>query len=156
MTAVALDPIVKTVVVRRSAADAFRIFTEQIFEWWPLATHTMAKDALGEKTVTVTIEPRVGGRIFERLNTGTERDWGDVRIFEPARRLVFDFYIGRTREFASEVDVRFEALGAGECRVTLTHAKWDRLGAEAPRARSQFDGGWMKVFEDGFGRFAGR
>jgi len=45
MSVVELAPIVKSVDVRRSAADAFRIFTEEVTAWWPMKTHSRAKDA---------------------------------------------------------------------------------------------------------------
>ena len=38
--AVDLGPVVKTIDVRRSAADAFRIFTEEVDAWWPKDSHT--------------------------------------------------------------------------------------------------------------------
>ena len=38
MSVVELSPVVKTVEVRRSARDAFRIFTAEVAAWWPMAT----------------------------------------------------------------------------------------------------------------------
>jgi hypothetical protein len=76
MTVVEFRPVVKTVDVKRSARDAFRLFTDDISAWWPLKTHTRAKDALGQKSVRVTIEPRVGGRVYETLHDGQQLDWG--------------------------------------------------------------------------------
>ena len=36
MSHVELAPLVKTVEVRRSPADAFRLFTEEMSAWWPM------------------------------------------------------------------------------------------------------------------------
>lgn len=155
MTTVDLSPVVKTIDVRRSAADAFRLFTHEISAWWPMAKHSRAKDALGEKTVRITIEPRVGGRIYETLNTGEEREWGEVLNLEPGRRIAFAFQMGRARDRSGEVDVRFDPLDDSSCRVTLTHAHWERYGDEAAAMRGGFAGGWDSVFIDGFGTFAG-
>lgn len=155
MNVVDLAPIVKQVELRRTAAQAFDIFTRQISAWWPLATHTLAKDAKGERTVRVIVEPRVGGRIYEILNTGEERAWGEVTVFEPGRRFAFHFHMSLPRERSSHVDIRFEDQGAGQSRVTLTHDRWDRLGDDAAAFRGRFDGGWMTVFVDGFGRYEG-
>ena len=151
---VELTPIVKTVELRRSVADAFRIFTNEIFKWWPSATHTRAKSAAGEKTVRITVEPRVGGRVFETLNTGEERDWGEVLAFEPGRRFAMSWQLGRERDKAGEVEVLFEAAGEAACRVTLTHAHWERLGEEAARLHGNYDSGWDLVFGKCFADYA--
>jgi uncharacterized protein YndB with AHSA1/START domain len=155
MSAVEMGPVVKSLDVRRAAADAFRMFTDEITAWWPKAA-TRAKDAAGEKTVRIEIEPRVGGRVFETLNTGEERDWGEVLAFEPGRRFAFSWQFGRPKAQAGEVEVRFEPLGDDACRVTLTHAHWERLGADAEKMRGQYAGGWDFVFVDSFGAYAGR
>lgn len=155
MTVVEVAPIVKTLSIKRPAADAFRLFTEEIAAWWPMTTHTRARDAAGEVTVHVAFEPRVGGRLYERLNTGEERDWGEVLAFEPGRRVAFTFQMGRPRERSGEVEVCFEPLDEKSCRVTLTHAHWERLGEEAAAFRERFDGGWETTFVKGFGAFAG-
>jgi len=156
MNVVELAPIVKSLEVKRNPAEAFRLFTEEMTAWWPIATHSMAKDAAGEKTECVIFEPRVGGRIFERLNTGAERNWGEVLVYEKGKRIAFLFQLGRPREKSGAVEVRFEPSGEGACRVTLTHAGWERMGADAVPMRGRFDKGWDEVFVAGFGRFSGR
>lgn len=155
MSVVELAPVVKSIDVRRKPADAFRLFTEEISAWWPLKKHTRAKDAAGEVTVRVDFETRVGGRIFETLNTGEQREWGEVLAFEPGQRVAFSFSMGRPKDKSGEVDVRFEAIDADACRVTLTHSHWERFGDEAEAMRRGFSGGWDAVFIDGFGSFAG-
>jgi uncharacterized protein YndB with AHSA1/START domain len=155
MSIVELGPVVKTIDVRRTHADAFRLFTEEISAWWPMKKHSRAKDAAGEVTVRVEFEARVGGRIFETLNTGEQRDWGEVLAVEPGRRLLFSFQMGRPKEKSGEVEVRFDPIDADTCRVTLTHSHWERLGEEAEAMRRAFAGGWEFVFIDGFGPYAG-
>ena len=155
MSSVELGPIVKSLQVRRSPAEAFRLFTEEISAWWPMKKHSRARDAAGEVTVRVDFETRVGGRIYETLNTGEQRDWGEVLAYEPGHRVLFSFQMGRPKEKSGEVEVRFDALDAGSCRVTLTHAKWERMGDEAEVMRGRFAGGWEFVFVDGFGAYAG-
>lgn len=155
MNVVELGPVVKTIDVRRAAADAFHLFTDEISAWWPMKTHSRARDADGERTVSVTFEPRVGGRLFETLNTGEERDWGEVLAYEPGSRLAFSFQMGRPKDKAGEVEVRFDPLDAQTCRVTLIHSHWERLGEEAEEIRGRFANGWEFVFVDGFGGYAG-
>ena len=153
--AVELAPVVKVIEVRQTPADAFRLFTEQISAWWPMKTHSRAKDAAGEVTVRVDFEGRVGGRIYETLNTGEQRDWGEVLEFEPGRRVRLSFQIGRPKEKSGEVEVRFDDTGASRCRVTLTHSHWERMGEDAEVMRGRFANGWEGVFISGFGNFAG-
>lgn len=155
MSIVELGSVVKSIEVRRSPADAFRLFTEEISAWWPMKKHSRAKDAAGEVTVRVEVETHVGGRIFETLNTGEQRDWGEVLAIEPGRRLVFSWQMGRTKEKSGEVEVRFDPVDANRCRVTLTHSHWERMGDEAEPMRRGYAGGWEFVFVDGFGTYAG-
>jgi len=155
MSFVDLGPVVRSVDVRRTPADAFRLFTQEMSAWWPLKTHSRARDAAGEITLRVEFESRVGGRIFETLNTGEERDWGEVLAYEPGRRVVFSFQFGRAREKAGEVEVRFEPLDTASCRVTMTHSHWERLGDDAAVVRSRFAAGFDAVFIRGFGEYAG-
>ncbi|HYD71842.1 MAG TPA: SRPBCC domain-containing protein [Candidatus Binatia bacterium] len=155
MSVVELAPVVKSIDVRRSAADAFRIFTQEIAAWWPLETHTRAKTAEGQRTVRVMIEPRVGGRIYETLETGEELEWGEVRAWEPGSRFAMGWRLGRPVEQTTDVSVLFEPIDAQSCRVTLTHENWERMGEEAERLRNAYNGGWVTVFEKGFGARAG-
>ena len=155
MSVVEIAPIVKTIDVRRSTADAFRIFTEKMSAWWPLATHTRAKTAAGEVTTGVTIEPRVGGRIFETLNDGRELEWGEVARFEPNALFAMNWTMGRPVAQSTLVTVRFEPLTDSSCRVTLTHENWERIGEEGAKLRANYNNGWVEVFEQGFGDFAG-
>ena len=155
MSIVEIAPVVKRVDVRRSAADAFRIFTQEISAWWPMETHTRAKSAEGERTVRVTVEPRVGGRVYETLQDGRELDWGEVRAFEPGKLFAFGWRLGRPVEQTTEVSVTFEPIDAQSCRVTLTHENWERMGDEAERLRNAYNNGWVTVFEKSVGAHAG-
>jgi hypothetical protein len=155
MSVVELAPVVKSIDVRRSAADAFRIFTQEIAAWWPMETHTRAKTAEGQRTVRVTVEPRVGGRIYETLATGEELEWGEVSAFEPGALFAMAWRLGRPVEQTTDVSVRFEQIDAQSCRVTLSHENWERMGDEAEKLRNAYNGGWVTVFEKGFGERAG-
>ena len=66
----------KTVIVDVPQALAFSVFTEHFGSWWPLATHKIGKT----DAVTAIIEPKRGGRWFERSADGTECDWGRVQV----------------------------------------------------------------------------
>ncbi len=155
MSIVEVAPVVKSIDVRRSAADAFRIFTAEMSAWWPLETHTRAKTAAGEVTSRVTVEPRVGGRIFETLNDGRELEWGEVDAYEPGAHFAMQWTMGRPAEQATLVSVRFAPLSDASCRVTLTHENWEHMGEEAAKMRDNYKNGWETVFNQRFGTFAG-
>ena len=74
----AVPPVVKTVSVRAAPAQAFDYFVRDLARWWPLAQfHT------GPDPVDCAIEPRAGGRVFERAADGRETLWGTVLAYEP-------------------------------------------------------------------------
>jgi len=133
-----LAPIVKTLVVPVSRERAFDHFTAGIGRWWPLATHSVH----GADARTAVIEPRVGGRLYERTADGREADWGEVRVWQPPARLVFSFMKYAVDRPTTEVEVTFETVGGGT-RVTLEHRGWEQLGAEL---RGGYDEGWDHVF----------
>lgn len=96
--------------------EAFRLFTEEMTEWWP------------EKGVDhCEIEPWVGGRVFERSRSGEEREWGTVIEWDAPRRVEFMWYPEQSRDDDQTVAVEFRVEGEGT-RVTLTHRGWDRAG----------------------------
>ena len=102
--------------------------------------------ASGDALASVTYEPRVGGRIFERAEDGAEHDWGEVLIWEPPGRLGYLWHIGASRSEATEVEVTFRTAVA-ETVVTIVHRGWERLGAGAEARRDRNRAGWAAVNE---------
>jgi len=133
----------KVVSVKAPPAVAWRIFTERMGTWWPLATHKIGK----AKAVDAVIEPHVGGRWYERDEDGSTCDWGRVLLWEPHSRLVLSWEISADWQhdpnLKTEVEVRFIAEGGGT-RVELEHRDLDRYGARRDEIRGIFDseGGW--------------
>ena len=143
-----VPPIVKTVTVGAPPARAFAFFARDIARWWPLAqTHT------GPDPVDCAIEPRVGGRVFERAADGRETPWGTVLAYEPPHRLAFSWIVGLSAEQEQLVEVRFTADDRGT-RVELTHSGWEKLGKAAARLREGYDRGWGRIFEQCFADYA--
>lgn len=146
-----LPPVRKSIEVKADTAKAFDVFVRGLETWWPLKTHTLAREANGEIGVSATIEPFVGGRVYETLNTGEERDWGVVCAYEEGRRVAFSWNMGRPAEQATEVEVTFTVLAGGGARIDLEHRLWERMGVDAERMREGYNNGWEKVFVAGFG-----
>jgi DNA-binding transcriptional ArsR family regulator len=141
-----MEPVVVSVTVARPVDEAFSLFTERFEEWWPMATHSIGVDdeGVGVTPVGGGIEPRLGGRIFERLPDGRELPWGEVRVWDPPARLVLSWAPGLDPRPFTEVDVRFVAEGSST-RVELTHRGWELLGEQAMAARSGYLAGWPVV-----------
>jgi hypothetical protein len=69
----------KVVSVKAPPDVAWRVFTAKMGTWWPLATHKIGK----AKAVDAVIEPRIGGRWYERGDDGSTCDWGRLLSWEP-------------------------------------------------------------------------
>jgi uncharacterized protein YndB with AHSA1/START domain len=134
-----LEPLRLSVQLDCPATHAFHVWTAKIALWWP-ADHTVS----GEADLNVVLEPRVGGRIFERTAAGAEHDWGEVTVWEPPRRLGYLWHLRRDRADATEVDITFVDAG-GSTRVDIVHRGWDRLGALGPDWREANKGGWRTL-----------
>ena len=127
----------KSVMVRCSVEEAFRVFSEGVATWWPLETHSV-----GERSAkTCVLEGRVGGRFFERQEDGREELWGTVTAWEPPQRLAFTWHPGRAESTAQEVAIRFTPVDGGT-RVELEHRGWEKLGERAEEARNEYESGW--------------
>lgn len=123
-----------TISVRVAAppAAAFDLFTREIDAWWrrgPKFRHA------GRHAGTITIEPRAGGRVFERWHDGEHQqsfDLGIVQVWQPPERLVFTW---RNATFAplerTEVEVTFAAAADGTL-VTVRHRGWETLRVDHP------------------------
>jgi uncharacterized protein YndB with AHSA1/START domain len=132
--------LTKTITVDLPVEDAFRLFTEGIATWWPFDTHS-----IGEHEVeTVVLEPRLGGRLYERTKAGEERDWGSVVVWDPPHTLVHTWHLSRPEESAQQVEVRFVPEGP-RTRVELVHTGWEKLGDQAAEMLRNYDRGWDYV-----------
>lgn len=132
-----VEPIRLSFEVDCPAEQAFEVWAARIDQWWP-KDHTVSGDA----DLTVVLEPRPGGRIFERRANGIEHDWGVVTVWEPPTRLGYTWHLNRNRRDATEVEIRFVAHGASATQVEIEHRGWERLAADGERSRDRDRGGW--------------
>jgi hypothetical protein len=133
----------RSVSVPLSPERAFELFTARMTEFWP-AEHSIGTSAIAE----VVVEPRVGGRWYERGVDGAECDWGRVAEWEPPDKVVLLWQIGANWKFdpdlTTEVELTFTAEEPGRTRVDLRHRHLERYGDQAEQMRAVFDspGGW--------------
>jgi len=134
----------KSVVVNAPIEHVFAVFTEGQNTWWPRDHHIG-----GAKNFIAVMEPRVGGRWFERGDDGSECNWGRVVAWDPPRRLVVSWDIGSDWKYdpnlGTEVEVEFIAESDEKTRVQLEHRKLYRFGDKAEMMRAMFDsdGAWV-------------
>ncbi len=148
-TATNFDPnsVRKALHVKAPPEVAWRVFTEKMGTWWPLAHYKIGK----ARAVDAVVEPRAGGRWYERGDDGSTCDWGRVVVWEPPARLVLTWDIDANFQFDpslnTEIDVRFIPVGTAETRVELEHRRLDRYGARRDEMRRIFDteGDWGKL-----------
>ncbi len=136
-----LSPLVFTVTVDQPIDDAFTLFTDKIGTWWPKATHSIGE----ERVVDVVLEPWVDGRLYERLDDGTEHAWGEVLAWEPPHRFVITWHPSVQPVAMTEVEVTFTAIDSDSTTVQLTHRDWQRLGDIAAVTRRNYSQGWVGV-----------
>lgn len=134
-----IEPIRLAFEVACPRDHAFAVWTAGIDRWWP-SDHTVT----GTDDLLVVVEPRPGGRIFERTTGGTEHDWGEVTVWEPPSRFGYLWHLKRDRADATEVEIRFVVAGEGT-RVEIEHRGWEALGADGETWRDRNHGGWATL-----------
>jgi uncharacterized protein YndB with AHSA1/START domain len=131
-----MEPLELAFSVECRPEHAFAVWAERTSLWWP-ASHSVA----GDPELTVTFEPRPGGRIYERSAAGEEHEWGEVVAWEPPRRLAYLWHLRQDRADATRVDITFAPVDAGT-EVTIVHSGWERLGARGTGLRERNQRGW--------------
>jgi uncharacterized protein YndB with AHSA1/START domain len=121
-----------SIAVAVPPALAFEIFTGEIDRWWrrgPKFRHS------GQRSGLIRIEPEVGGRLYESIDTAIGEsviEVGRVRVWQPPSRLAFSW---RNANFApeesTEVEVEFAPTREGTL-VTVTHRGWQVLRPDHP------------------------
>lgn len=115
---------------------AFRISTERPDEWLP-PEHMFIRDP-----ESITMEPRAGGRFYERGSDGAEVTRGTIVEWAPPGRVALTWRIGpgwrpvADDEHASVIVVDFNPADGGATEVVLTYTHLERHGDMAPVLRS--------------------
>ncbi len=152
-TALNRPPVRQSTVVRSDVDHTFEAFVRTIGAWWPAVPLSVGR----ERVRDITVEDRLGGRIYETWDDGTTVDWGEVAAWEPPGRMVMSWL---NTPAPTEVELAFTALGPGLTRVAVEHRGWEHLTEEQLREdcaepggyhSGAYSRGWLVVLD----RFAG-
>jgi len=124
----------KSIKVNCSPETTFKVFCEEMSEWWP--------GGFGGKDTKLYLEGHVGGRFYERRPDGTEYQIGKVTSYQPSSFVAFTWR-APSWDVDTQVEIRFTAEGTGT-RIELEHSGWER-DAKTRDARNSYDGGWVGV-----------
>ena len=120
-----ITPVRCSVDVPQAPEAAFSLFAERMIEWWQEGTPGHGK------AVAILVEPHSGGRWFERDGDGNETDWGQVKSYEPGKRLLLDWQLNGQFEFDPsvhcDVDIQFKENASGGTTVELEHRDLENL-----------------------------
>jgi uncharacterized protein YndB with AHSA1/START domain len=128
------SPITYEYSLRCSAERAFDTYTARIGEWWDPRYTANAETLQG-----VTIEPRVGGRVYATHSDMGKDDWGEVTVCEPGRRLVHTFTLAQDAKHPSEITVEFAPSEAGTgSTLRFAHGGWTEANADVRKKFSDW------------------
>lgn len=131
-----MEPLELEFDVACSPQHAFDTWALDTAGWWP-ASHSVSTDP----GLVVRLEPRVGGRIFERTPSGDEHEWGEVTVWEPPERLAYLWHLRQDRDDATQVEITFTG-SEQRTTVRIIHSGWERLGAKGSDLRGRNRAGW--------------
>jgi uncharacterized protein YndB with AHSA1/START domain len=142
--------VYRQIVVEAPVERAFSVFVGQFGRIKP-PEHNMLPVALAD----TVLEPRVGGRVYDRGVDGSEYHWARVLAYEPPHRLMISwdftpqFQIETDASRTSEVEIRFVAETPARTRVELEHRHLERHGEgwEGMRAAVDSADGWQEYLE---------
>lgn len=137
MTMSAGDQARVSVLVRVAQDEAFRVFTEEIDQWW---RRGFKYRVAGKRRGIIHLEPRVGGRLFESFEVGSETkifQTGTITAWEPPARLAFQWRaVNFGPDESTDVEVVFEGSQNGTL-VTVTHRGWSKIRPDHPARHGQ-------------------
>jgi uncharacterized protein YndB with AHSA1/START domain len=124
----------KSIWVGRPPEISFKVFCEDIGEWWP--------GGFGGKDSKLFLEGEVGGRFYERRGDGSEYEIGRITAYRPPSLVAFTWR-APSWEIDTQVEIRFTAETGGT-RVELEHSGWEQ-SAKTREARNNYDSGWGTI-----------
>jgi hypothetical protein len=132
-------PIRRSITVKAGQQKAFDVFTAGMSRWWPKEHSLVRHSPLKE----VVVEPRAGGRWYERAEDGSECTWGEMRLWEPPGRVLLIWQVSADWAYdpglETELEIRFTPVAGGATLVELEHRGLEAYGERAEAMRQLFD-----------------
>jgi uncharacterized protein YciI len=137
----ALAPIRRRIVVATDPSNAFRVFTDEIDQWWP--TELRVNETEG---TTVAF---CDGQLLETAASGAQAVWGSVVEWQQGSSFTITWHPGTEPATATSVRMTFEPVDKsgsprGHTLVTLEHDGWERT-VDPDRRRAEYEQGWPEV-----------
>ena len=111
---------------------AFRVFTEEIDQWW---RRGLKYRVSGKGRGIMRLEPGVGGRLFEEIESKAGArivETGRVTEWNPPARFVLEWRnVNFSETEKTFVEVAFDESPSGTL-VTVTHSGWSAIRADHP------------------------
>lgn len=121
-----------SVLIPADPEETFRIFTEEIDQWWRRGRQFRVA---GQRRGFIRLEPGVGGRLFESFESKSGEkvvQTGEVQVWDPPHRLVLEWRnVNFRADEATEVEVEFAKRRSGTL-VTITHRGWESIRPDHP------------------------
>lgn len=134
-----MKPVEKSITVPLTPTEAFDLFTADIDQWWPMASHSV-----GGAGSNVTFANHKGGDITETTSAGENLIWGRIIAHDPGKYLAFTWFPGRSEAEATVVTVSFTKTKTGT-RCDLAHGGFEVLGPVADAVSTAYLKGWGLV-----------
>ena len=108
--------------------------------WWPKTFYS------SEKTKDFTIEPRLGGRVFEDFGRDEGFIWYTVNGVESPSSLSLVGFMGPPfgGPMATLLRIELRAAGPNETKVEITDGAFGQVDG------ADLGDGWRQIFDDGF------
>jgi hypothetical protein len=113
-------PVRQATLVRSDVDHTFEVFVRTLGAWWPVQPFSAGQDQVRD----VTVEQRVGGRVYETWQDGTVVEWGELLVWQPPHRFTMTW---TGTPAPTEVELTFTALGPALTRVAVEHRGWESL-----------------------------
>ena len=120
--------VIVSLRVKAAPRETFDLFTQEIGLWWqPNQLFQLTPRGDGQ----LRFEPGEHGRLVTDLPNGHTFEIGRISAWVPGERLAFSWRQATfTPDQTTHVEVRFEAAGEDETRVTVEHRGWDSIPQE--------------------------
>ncbi|WP_373235419.1 SRPBCC domain-containing protein [Cohaesibacter celericrescens] len=145
-----LKPIVKVIEVPVDSVTAYQLFTENMGDWWPLASRSISFHSDGVAAKALETDPVDGGAIVEIAADGTRHVWGHFLDCDPPSSIAMKFHMGQPEDHATHLVVSFIEMGDQQTLVKLMHSGWESYGALAQVMRDGYELGWDEIFCQAF------